>query len=719
MNTNRRVAAFAAFAIIILLAAGAAFAQVSDWKDIKYPPLHSMKIQQPKRIALDNGMVIFLQEDHELPLVNGRAVIRGGAREEPAAKAGVVEVYGEVWRTGGTKTKTGDQFDDYLEARAAKVETSGDIDSTEISFDALKGDFDDVFSVFIDLLQNPELREDKIALAKNQINTGIARRNDNPMQIASREATKLTYGASSPYARAPEYYTVTAVTRDDLINWHETYVHPNNIIIGVTGDFDSKKMEARLRKAFSSWKRGPQFKAATIEFPETKPGLYFIAKDDVNQSNIRMTHLGIRRDNPDYYAVQVMNEVLGGGFSARLFTNVRSKKGLAYFVGGGVGNAYDHPGEFAIGMGTKSETTAAAIDALNEELDNLQKTPATAEELQKAKESILNSFVFANDSKEKILSQQMALEFYGYPLDLIQRYPGEIEKVTAEDVARAAHKYVHKDKVALLVVGKAADFDRPLSSFGPVNTIDITIPEEDPAKAAAQPKPAAQATMGAEAQALVAKMTEGLGGAAKLASITGTRQTGTMNAKTPQGDMALEMESIAIFPDRAIQKMSTPMGDMVVVMAPDASFMKSPMGVRDLPASQRENMAKELKRSPIYILKNSANFTFTVAGTEKVGDVDAKIVDVSGEGLDARWSVDPSNGRIVRTSSKTMGMAGPGTQVVDYSDWKDVDGIPVAYKRTITMNGEDNGSFVLKTFEVNPKVDPAMFEKPATPPPPK
>lgn len=716
MKTLDRFTTAFAVALFALFLAGSAMAQVGDWKDIKYPPLREMKIQQPTRIVLPNGMVIFLQEDHELPLVSGRAVIRGGSREEAAAKAGLVDVYGEVWRTGGTKSKTGDQLDDYLEARAAKVETGGDIDSTEISFDALKGDFDDVFAVFMDVLQNPEFREDKIALAKNQTNTGIARRNDNPMQIASREAAKLTYGATSPYARTPEYYTVSSVTRDDLVSWHKTYVQPNNIIFGLTGDFDAKKMEAKLRKAFGSWKKGVEFKPAAVEFPDTKPGVYFVEKSDVNQSNIRMTHLGIRRDNPDFYAVQVMNEVFGGGFSARLFSNIRSKKGLAYSVGGGVGNGFDHPGAFTIGMGTKSESTAAAIEALNEELDNLDKSPATADELKKSKEAILNSFVFSNDSKQKVLDQQMMLEFYGYPLDLIQKYPGEIQKVTAEDVARVAHKYVHKDKVALLVVGKAADFDKPLSTFGPVTTIDVTIPEEDPAAKAAKPQAAAPAATGAEAQAIVAKIVDVMGGAAKLAAIKSTRQTGTMNAKTPQGDMALEMEAIEVLPDRSMQKMSTPMGEMVVVMTPDAAFMKSPMGTRDLPASQRENMAKEAKRSPIYVLQNTGKFTFTVAGSEKVGDVTTTILDIGGEGVDMRWFVDPQNGHIVRTSYKTTGMQGPGTQVVDYTDWKDVDGIPVAFKRAISMNGEDSGSFELKTFETNPKIDPAVFEKPAAPP---
>ncbi len=238
----------------------------------------------------------------------------------------------------------------------------------------------------MDVLEQPEFREDKIDLAKKQISTGIARRNDDPMGIARREAAKLAYGSSSPYARVAEYATVAAVTREDLLNWHRTYVHPNNIILGVVGDFDPASMETKLRQAFASWPKGPQAKKAEVAFAGPKPGVYFVQKDDVNQSNIRMVDLGTTRNNPDYYALEVFNEIFGGGFTSRLFADVRTKKGLAYGVGGGVGAAYDHPGLFQISMGTKSGTTAAAIDALYEEIDGLEKNPINADELKKAKE---------------------------------------------------------------------------------------------------------------------------------------------------------------------------------------------------------------------------------------------------------------------------------------------------------------------------------------------
>jgi zinc protease len=479
---------------VILFAATGAAAQAADWQQIQISPLPAFHPREPKRIELPNGLVIFLQEDHELPLIDGVARIRGGSREEPASKTGMVDIYGEVWRTGGTKSQTGDQLDDFLEIRAAKVETSSNADSTSISWSCLKGDFDDVFRLFTDLLHEPEFRADKVDLAQKQMYDSISRRNDDVSEIASRESVKLAYGATNPYARHPEYATVAAIARQDLIDWHHGHVFPNNIIMGVVGDFDSATMEAKLRQTFGGWSKGPSVKPSQIQFEPAKPGYYMVQKSDVNQSSIRMVDLGIRRDNPDYYATQVFNEAFGGGFSSRLFRNIRTAKGLAYDVGGGIGSAFDHPGIVRLSMGTKSVTTVESIQAIYEQIDDLPKNPISGDEIKRAKDSILNSFVFNFDSPEKVLRERMAYEFYRYPPDFLERYRAGIEKVQPDDVARAAAKYLHKDKLAVLVVGNTTEFDKPLSSLGSVTNVDITIsppPAEKGEKEEAPAKPAA------------------------------------------------------------------------------------------------------------------------------------------------------------------------------------------------------------------------------------
>ena len=447
-----------------------------SWKQVPIPPLHPFKPQQPKRVELPNGMVIFLQEDHELPLIDGVIRIRGGSRDVPESKTGFTSIYADAWRTGGTAGKTGDQLDDFLESRAARVETFSGVDSTFLSWSTLKEDFDKVFPVVLDLLEHPEFRENKIELAKRQLDGAIARRNDDVDEISGREATKLAYGADNPYARTPEFATVAAIKRQDLLNWHKHTIQPNNMILGITGDFNSDAMERKLREAFGGMPRGRRFVSVQLQFHGPKPGIYLIKKTDVNQSDITLVDLGTDRLNPDYYAIVAMNEILGGGFSSRLFSRLRTKEGLAYSVGGGVGTSYDHPGISRFGMGTKSGTTAKGIEALQQQIKEMIKGGVTREELKRAKDSILNSFIFEFDSKDKVLAERMRYEFYGYPPDFLEKFRQGLEKVTTQDVDRVARKYLHPEKMAILVVGNPKDFDRDLATLGKVTPIDITIP---------------------------------------------------------------------------------------------------------------------------------------------------------------------------------------------------------------------------------------------------
>ena len=455
------------------------------WKKIPIPPLHAFKPQQPKRIELSNGLVIFLQEDHELPFINGSVLIRGGSREEPANKVGLVTMYGQTWRTSGTATIDGDKLDDQLELKAARIETSGGQANTSLRWSSLKGDFDTVFASSIDLLLHPAFKADKLALAKRQIDTGISRRNDDASNIAVREAIRLVYGPESPYARQPEYATVAAVTLDDLKAWHDKTVRPNGMIVSVSGDFNSAAMEQKLRAAFEPLPRGQVIASEKLTFTDPKPGINFANKDDVNQSNVLIVGLGTERSNPDYYALSVMNEVFSGGFSSRVVQNVRTKLGLAYSVDGAFGASYDHPGIFYVIAGTKSASTVAATKAMLDEVNRLKTVPPSTSELSKAKDDLLNSFIFRYDSPEKILAEQVTLAFYGYPSDFLEKYKEGIEKVTAADVSRVANKYVDQSKLGIVVVGNQSEIKPPISELGKVTDLDITIPPP-PGKPAGQ-----------------------------------------------------------------------------------------------------------------------------------------------------------------------------------------------------------------------------------------
>ncbi len=476
--TPKRIG-LAAIAFIAAVAPAILSAQQSKpWEQIPIPPLHAFHPQQPTRIELKNGIVIFLQEDHELPFIYGSVLVPGGSRDEDPAKAGLVGLYGQAWRTGGTAKLDGDAMDDLLEAKAAHIETEGDDDSTSISWDSLKGDSDQVFSLAMDLFFHPKFSQEKLDLAKQQQDAAIVRRNDDEDAIAGRESAKLVYGANSPYARQPELATIGAVTVADLDAWHDRSLK-GKLIVGIYGDFTPSVMEAKVRAAFESLPPVTPAQPRHDEFPGPKPGVYFIDKQDVDQSNVQIVGIGIDRHNPDVAPIAVMNEILGGGFGSRLFVKIRTEQGLAYDVGGGFGLNYDHPGTFQVNVLTRSEKTVDATKLALAEIAALNTRPFTAGELKRAKDDILNSFLFQYDTKDKILDESERLEFYGYRADSLETYRAALEKVTLADLAAAAQKYIHPGKLAVLVVGNGPEIKPPLGALGlgAPTPIDITIPQ--------------------------------------------------------------------------------------------------------------------------------------------------------------------------------------------------------------------------------------------------
>ncbi|RKY87985.1 insulinase family protein [candidate division KSB1 bacterium] len=428
-----------------------------------------------ERVTLKNGMKLFLVEDHQYPTIDLKALIGVGSIYEPADKVGLASITGTVMRTGGTPTRPGDQLDEELENIAATVETGIGRNSGYANVSVLKEDIDKGLEILADILMNPAFPQDKIDLAKLQQRTSIARRNDEIMEIANREFNCLIYGKTHPYARYPEYVTIDAISRADLVAFHKKYFHPNNIILAAWGDFKAKNIKKKIERVFAKWPK------AKIDFPP-KPkvdyqynySINFIQKSDVNQSHILMGHIGGRKDDPDYPALIIMNQILSYD---RMFKLIRTHRGLTYATWGYFGAEYDHPGVFSCGAQTKSQTTVYTIRLMLREVKRITEEEVTDEELVRAKDTYLNSFVFNFDSKSKIVSRMMTYAYYGYPLNFIDRIKKGIEKVTKADILRVAKKHLHPDKLQILVVGNKEDFDEPLSVLGPVNELDITIPE--------------------------------------------------------------------------------------------------------------------------------------------------------------------------------------------------------------------------------------------------
>jgi predicted Zn-dependent peptidase len=700
-------------AVLLLIGLSApTSAQVDNYREIEYPPLAEFEIPKPEIFELDNGLQVFLMEDDELPLIEVIARIRTGSVYESAEKTGLAGITGSVQRTGGTRSMSGDEIDDFLEARAASVETSISNAVGFASMDCLKENFDEVFGVFLEVLRHPRFSEDKIEIAKVQANTGIARRNDNVLGITAREFSRLVYGYGSPLARMQEYATIGAISREDLLAWHGKYYHPNNMLLGVVGDFDSVEMKGKIGEAFRDWPRGPVFDEPPVGYrQELTAGVYFIEKTDVTQANISMGHLGITIDNPDYFAVQVMNEVLGGGFASRLFSRIRSEKGLAYSVRGSVGASFLYPGVAGFGLQTKSETMGEAVDALFAEVRGMISEPATAEELQRAKDSILNSFIFNYASKGQVLGQQMLYSYYGLPLDFLEKYRQNIEKVSGDDVARVAEKYLHPDAATLLVVGNRAEFDRPVESFGEMKVVDITIPSPPDATSEVADTEESRAT----GREIFSRVVAALGGE-DPASTRAIRTRSTLSVSFQGQSMTLGQEFLLVFPDRVYTVVQTPAGEQVAVVDGDRGFVSAQGQVQDMPAERVEQQLEDLSRDLRYLVRYSGDedLEAVAAGEEEVDGVSCQVVVVTlGETVTRLWA--DGAGRVLKQAyqGRHPFTGAPGQFEVLLSDYRQVSGRLVPHKRVSFIDGTEFAATTVERVEIDPEFDEIVFEKPA------
>jgi zinc protease len=462
--------------------------EAKHYTDLKFPPLTDVKLPKYERYVLKNGMVVYLMEDHQLPLVSGSVIIRTGDRFESGTQVGLASLVGTVMRTGGTKKHSADQLNQMLEQRAAAVETGIDDSAGSASFSTLREDLDTVFGLFAEVIREPIFAQDKLDLAKTQEKGQIARRNDSPDGIAGREFKKLIYGQDSPYARTTEYATLDNISRPDLIKFYQQYYHPTNMILGIVGDFEPQKIKSLIQANLGNWEADTQAATKSPTLPKVSQaksgGVFFINQPQLTQSNILIGHLGGQFNSADYPALDVLNGVLNG-FGGRLFNEIRTRQGLAYSVYGAWSPRYDYPGMFIAGGQTRSDATVQFVNAIQAEVKRIQAQPVTSEELAFAKESTLNSFVFNFQDPKQTLSRLIRYEYYGYPADFLFRYRRAVETTTVADIQRVAKQYLQPDKFVTLVVGNQKDINPPLTQLSAqVTAIDVTIP--------AAPKPQAK-----------------------------------------------------------------------------------------------------------------------------------------------------------------------------------------------------------------------------------
>lgn len=467
------------FIIISITSALAGEPALADPRSMSFPELR-FEIPKAERIVLECGMPVYLLRDTELPIINISAMVRTGSVYEPAAKSGLAGLTGVVMRSGGAGGLSPEKMDDELEFMASAVESSIGGDMGSVALTTLTKNLERTLTVFRDVLLRPDFSEKRLEMARKQAFEGLRRQNDDPKGIADREISRAIY-AGHPLGVIPTFESINAISRQDLIDFHRRFYRPDNMLLAVSGDFERDSLIKSLNTLF-----GPAPKSRAAELPEIpqpqplfRPEVIY-GRKDVNQSVIRMGHLGLTKDNPDIYAVRILDYILGGSFTSRLTMEIRTNQGLAYNVGSHFDIGRRFAGSFIAETETKAESTIKAIGLMKEIISGMTKEPVSEQELNAARDYMINSFMFGFTSPASIVSQRARLEFYGYPDNYLENYRSAIARVTREDVHNAAQKYLKPGAFKLVVVGDAARFETPLSSLGSVRELDLklNIPNE-------------------------------------------------------------------------------------------------------------------------------------------------------------------------------------------------------------------------------------------------
>ena len=432
---------------------------------LTYSPLE-FQLPEVDQLTLSNGIRLYLKEDHELPLVQVTALVGSGELASDPAQKGFDDLFAATLRTGGTATWSPDAFEEHVDQLAIDLGAQMGPYFTQLDLSLRADNLAQGFELLTELLRRPQFAVDRLELQRLQALERVRRQNDNPGSIARRLLVEAIY-PDHPLGLSPTLESLAAVSRDDLVAYHSTYFAPNNLWLAISGDFDRDQLLNLAEASFGDWM--PRQVPEQI-IPEVTPadrGQVQYVRRDIPQTTLLIGDLGLTKDDPDQYAAIVLNYILGGGsFNSRLMREIRSDRGLAYSVYSYFQVGRRLPGSFVAGTETKNESVVEALDLMRSIMADLCDQPVTSAELDLAKDSLINSFVFGFDDTHAVVTQQVRLDFFDYPQDYLNRYRSRIAEVTIEDVQRVAKKFIRPAHQQVVLIGNTEPYLGRLEQFG-------------------------------------------------------------------------------------------------------------------------------------------------------------------------------------------------------------------------------------------------------------
>ena len=710
--------------------------QVLDWPTERPPrPLPARDITFPpyQIRTLPNGLQVVAVSHHEQPAVSIRLILRAGGAQDPATRPGVAYVAASLLDQG-TTTKTAEQIATTIDSIGGAIGVGAGSDVTFISAAVMKHSLGVALDLVSDLARHPAFANEEIERQRQQILSGLKVSYDDPDYLSGVVFDRLVYGFhpyGKPDSGTPE--SIASVAREDLLAFHKRWFGANNAILAIVGDVSADEAFAGAQRAFGSWERVDLPPVKAEEAPAATRRVVIVDRPTAAQTEIRVGNIALSRRHPDYLALDIAMKILGGEGGNRLHRVLRSERGLTYGASADL-NALRDTGDIVAETDTRSEKTAEALRLIVEEIVRLQRQRVQQRELTDAQEYLTGSFPLTVETPSAIALQVLNAVFYGLDLNELQTYRERVNKITVDDIQRVAQLYLHPDKLSIVLVGDASVFAKDLAGVGfdrveriPIAELDLSSPDLrrsvskpgrlEPIAFRTAPTEAGQGQVDSDARALIARAVAAKGGRDLLRSIQTVRMESVTTVRA--GGASTDLPSITTirYPAAFRIEASTPAGRLVQVFSAGTYWIEDANGVHSAPESLAEQIRGTVQRDTVPLLLALADGKVTATATDTVdGGQTVPALDVALPGAKPLMLIfDPATTLLAKARYRVNSSPDGGDVNVEeiYSDYRDVNGLKVAFKTELRRAGAPAVNRTVRTFEFNVPIDSALFSKPS------
>ncbi len=747
-------------------------AQVRDWPSERPPrslPAPEIKFPKYEIQTLPNGLQVVAVLHHEQPAVSMRMIVGTGSASDPKGKLGLAHLVASLLDQG-TTSKSAKQMNDAIDSIGGAMGAGAASDLSFVNMVVMKDSFEPGMRMLADMVEHPAFSAEEIDRQRQQQLSFLRVSLDDPEYLANSVFDRLVYGFNGygmPDSGTPA--TMTGITRNDLLAFHQKYFSPNNAILAIVGDVTAEEAFDTVKKVFGDWKSREVTRERFVEPPNSARRVIVIDKPDAVQTEIRVGNIGVPRNHSDYMALNLAIRILGGEGSNRLHQVLRTDRGLTYGAQANM-NTLKESGSFVAETNTRSDATGEVVRLIVDEMWRLQRERVSEAELAAAKAYLTGSFPLTIETPDSIALQVLNVMFYGLPLEQLQTFRERVNRVTVDDIERVARFYLKPDAVSVVLVGNASVFASQLRGvgFGRYETIsvdDLDLLTTDfkkggaagrigradapagPAFAAARPAPPAPrafparpaspalvfasyqqpergvADESAKAKALLDRVIAAKGG---LAALRGIRSIKAVTAATmSQGDgpganvgnLEAETTTYLQYPDHVRIETKAPQGVQIQVYDGERGWVRDPGGVQEVPDAALEDMAASLKRDTVAALLAADRGELRARLLPDAKDADGVVrhaLELSSPSFEPLvLYVDPRTSLI---SKQAYVVRAPGQPLIEelFSDYRLVDGVNVAFTAEVRAAGKSIVKRRLNQITFNATLDPRLFTRPAS-----